>query len=347
MQGAVAQAARRPRRPPVGKLEGGRRAIRHACRICPTSGRRRWRPPAARAGGLDRLSSLFNSTLNPAIDAGRPAGRSRSTRFALLNEVVANPALYGFVNATGVAARRDAVHCTPGTLVAPNANLTYVFADGVHRRPAVQSSSQAIVSMITGPQQMARAGRGADRRRAGELAHARRPDACRRSTRRAARQARGVGRLRLRRRRLLDRRHQRQRRRQHRRRRRRHEALRQAARRRACSTTPRPRPTTRRRRRLQAARADGHGLRRATAKGRGTSARRWARAASTINDAQHRARPADADEIGRHQGLAVRRAPDRRLLVHGQDWIHGPTRKLTYQEIASGSSREKGSTARR
>ncbi len=114
--------------------------------------------PAAQAG-FTQLSSLFNSTLNAAIGQGNLQVIQFNT-FALLNEIAANPSLYGFVNATGVACTTSsALNCTPSTLVAPNANLNYVFADGKHGTTGTNLlMAQAMVSMITGPQQMAALG---------------------------------------------------------------------------------------------------------------------------------------------------------------------------------------------
>jgi len=109
--------------------------------------------------GLTDLSGLFNTTLNAAI------GQShlqviQFNLFALMNEVIAKPALYGFVNATGVACTTaSAFDCTPSTLVAPNANLTYVFADGKHGATGFYLlQAQAMESMIEGPLQMAALG---------------------------------------------------------------------------------------------------------------------------------------------------------------------------------------------
>jgi len=111
--------------------------------------------PAAQSA-LTSLSGLFNSTLNAAI--GQAGLRViQFNTFALMNEVIAQPALFGFVNTTGVACTTtSSFNCTSSTLVAPNANLNYVFADGKHGTTGFyEVLSQAITSMITGPQQMA------------------------------------------------------------------------------------------------------------------------------------------------------------------------------------------------
>lgn len=114
--------------------------------------------PAAQAA-LSGLSGLFNSTLNTAIGAAGLQVIQFNTN-ALFNEIIANPSLYGFGNTTATACTvPSSLNCTPSTLVAPDANMTYVFADGVHPTTgAVLLQTQAIVSMITGPQQMAALG---------------------------------------------------------------------------------------------------------------------------------------------------------------------------------------------
>jgi outer membrane lipase/esterase len=109
---------------------------------------------------FSQLSSLFNTTLNGAVGAaGLHVIQFNMT--ALLSEVIANPSLYGFTNTTVPACTTaSSLQCTPATLVpAPpgvNPALDYVYADSVH--PTTGSwllASQAMISMITGPQQMA------------------------------------------------------------------------------------------------------------------------------------------------------------------------------------------------
>jgi len=114
---------------------------------------------AAAQAALTSLSGLFNSTLNASISQGGLQVIQFNT-FALLNEIVAQGSLYGFVNTTGVACTTSsAFNCTPSTLIAPNANLNYVFADGKHGTTGTYLVlTQAMVSMITGPQQMAALG---------------------------------------------------------------------------------------------------------------------------------------------------------------------------------------------
>ena len=113
--------------------------------------------PAAQKGLTD-LSGLFNTTLNAAIGQSR-LQVIQFNLFKLMNEVIATPAAYGFVNTTGVACTVGADQCTSSTLVAPNANLNYVFADGKHGTTGFyQLQAQAVESMIEGPLQMAALG---------------------------------------------------------------------------------------------------------------------------------------------------------------------------------------------
>ena len=114
--------------------------------------------PAA-AGSASGLTTLFNLTLNGAI-ANLGFHVIPVNVYALLNEVIASPAKYGFTNTTGVACTTSSsITCTPATLVAPGAEKTYVFADGVHPTPATHAIiAQVALSMITGPEQMAALG---------------------------------------------------------------------------------------------------------------------------------------------------------------------------------------------
>ncbi|MCC7326992.1 MAG: autotransporter domain-containing protein [Burkholderiales bacterium] len=114
--------------------------------------------PQAQAG-LSALSGLFNSTLNAAIGQANINVIQFNTS-ALLSEIIAQPALYGFTNTTGVACTTSSsLDCTPSTLVAPNANIDYVFADSLHPTTGANLVlASAMQSMITGPMQMAALG---------------------------------------------------------------------------------------------------------------------------------------------------------------------------------------------
>ena len=114
---------------------------------------------AAGAAQLTAISNLFNSTLAAAVSSSGVQVIPFNSSL-LLNEIIAKPAAYGFVNTTvPVCTTSSALQCTPATLRDPIGNLTWVFADGVHPTTGADLLlSQAIVSMITGPMQMAALG---------------------------------------------------------------------------------------------------------------------------------------------------------------------------------------------
>ena len=114
--------------------------------------------PAGAAAGAPQLtaaSNLFNATLQGGLDA---LGGS-TIRFnveALLNEAIADPAAFGFVNVTVPACgATPSLLCTPGSLVAPDAARTFLFADDVHPTTATHAIiAQAVESMLEGPMKM-------------------------------------------------------------------------------------------------------------------------------------------------------------------------------------------------
>ena len=101
------------------------------------------------------LSGLFNSTLNAALSNAHLQIIQFNT-FALLDEIVANPAGFGFINVTQpVCTTPSSLNCTPSTLRDPTGNLTWSFADGIHPTTGLaQIFAQAAASMIEGPAKM-------------------------------------------------------------------------------------------------------------------------------------------------------------------------------------------------
>jgi outer membrane lipase/esterase len=101
------------------------------------------------------LTGLFNSTLQAGL-ASLNVDIIPMNVFGLLNEVIANPVSFGFVNVTTPACTTaSSITCTPATLVAPNAAQTYLFADDVHPTPAGhQIIADLAESEIMAPQQM-------------------------------------------------------------------------------------------------------------------------------------------------------------------------------------------------
>jgi outer membrane lipase/esterase len=113
------------------------------------------RSPAGTASGsatFTALSNLFNSTLIGGLDTlGAPT--MRVNILALFNEILANPAAYGFSDVTTPACgATPSLLCTSANFVAPNAASAFVFADGVHPTTAAHAViAQVVASMIEGP----------------------------------------------------------------------------------------------------------------------------------------------------------------------------------------------------
>jgi len=118
------------------------------------------RAPAGVASGqaasISALSSLFNTTFIGSLDAGG-IQTMRVNTFAFFNEVLANPAAFGFANVTTPACgATPSLVCTSANFVTPSAAQTFLFADGVHPTTAGHAAiAQLVESMIVGPQQMA------------------------------------------------------------------------------------------------------------------------------------------------------------------------------------------------
>ncbi|MCB1888127.1 MAG: autotransporter domain-containing protein [Rhodocyclaceae bacterium] len=87
---------------------------------------------AAGAAGLTQLSTGYNQLLGVGLAAtGVPVVMLDS--FGLLNEIVADPARYGFANASLPACgATPSLLCTEASFVAAGADQSFVFADGVH-----------------------------------------------------------------------------------------------------------------------------------------------------------------------------------------------------------------------
>lgn len=80
--------------------------------------------------------------------------------FHLLQEIVANPGIYGFRNVTGTACQpqitAQSLTCNPTTYVTPDAPDAYAFADGVHPTGAAHEIlADYAISVIEGPRQIA------------------------------------------------------------------------------------------------------------------------------------------------------------------------------------------------
>lgn len=93
---------------------------------------------AATAAGGTQLTQLFNSELKKALDATPSLSYLLLDVYAWNKGVLDNPASVGITNTTGTACNvavlpnNSSLFCNGATLVAANADMTYMFADGVH-----------------------------------------------------------------------------------------------------------------------------------------------------------------------------------------------------------------------
>jgi len=114
---------------------------------------------AAASAGATQLAAGFNLSLLAGLQsAGLRVIPVDS--FSLLAEIQANSAAYGFTNITTPACGAfppfssgpDALFCPPQVWAAPNANLTYLFADGIHPTTAAHAMiAQFVEQMIAAP----------------------------------------------------------------------------------------------------------------------------------------------------------------------------------------------------
>jgi outer membrane lipase/esterase len=112
--------------------------------------------PAGGAALLTGFSSLYNTELFTNL-AGTGLKVIALDVNSLFKEVLANPASYGFRNATTPACTvASSFSCTSATLVASDAAQTYVFADPVHPTTATHRIlSDYAISVIEAPQKIA------------------------------------------------------------------------------------------------------------------------------------------------------------------------------------------------
>jgi outer membrane lipase/esterase len=117
---------------------------------------------AAASAGATQLSGLYNGQLNIGLDQLSANGMNiiPVNAFALVNEVIASPAAYGFTNVTAPACTGgsgSSLQCGPqgsGAPVTyvPGTENTYLFADGVHPTQAADRLlSQAVLAEIAAP----------------------------------------------------------------------------------------------------------------------------------------------------------------------------------------------------
>ena len=111
------------------------------------------------AGAVTALSAGYNTTLFTGLQ-GTGARVIPVDTFTLFNQIIANPSAYGFSNATTPACGPfppftppiTSFFCYTGTLVAPGADQSYVFADSVHPTTAAHRLvAQFVEGMISAP----------------------------------------------------------------------------------------------------------------------------------------------------------------------------------------------------
>ena len=113
--------------------------------------------PSARAGGALGMAqgTALATAYNNALFAGlKSAGLNviPLDTFHILQEIVASPGTYGFTNVTGQACTAVLPTCNPTSLAAPNAQNTWLFADGVHPTTAThQILGQYAISVLDAP----------------------------------------------------------------------------------------------------------------------------------------------------------------------------------------------------
>ncbi len=112
--------------------------------------------PAA-AAQVSAITGLYNGTVQAGLDA-LGGNLLRIDMYALFNEILANPAAFGFTNTTALACAGvpSSLLCSPANLVAPNANQSYVFADGVHPTGGAHAAIAGVIaSILESPSQAA------------------------------------------------------------------------------------------------------------------------------------------------------------------------------------------------
>ncbi len=119
---------------------------------------------AAASGGATQLSQLYNSQLSLGLSDLSAQGMNiiPVNTFALVNQVIANPAAYGFSNVTAPAcgATASSLLCGPQGAglpfsYAPGTENTYLFADDVHPTTAAHALlAQVVKSELAAPEQV-------------------------------------------------------------------------------------------------------------------------------------------------------------------------------------------------
>ncbi len=113
--------------------------------------------PTSRLGGAAAMAqgTALANAYNSALFSGLASAGLRVIpvdTFHLLQEIVADPAAYGFTNTSTAACTLALPLCNPTSLVSADAGTTYVFADGVHPTAAThQILGQYALSILEAP----------------------------------------------------------------------------------------------------------------------------------------------------------------------------------------------------
>lgn len=122
----------------------------------PDIGRTPFGTGSGQGAQISAITGVYNTALISGLDAiGTPT--MRVNIFALFSEFLANPAAFGFVDATTRACGATrALLCTSADLVTPDAASTFLFADDVHPTAAGHAMiAQLVASMLEGPARIA------------------------------------------------------------------------------------------------------------------------------------------------------------------------------------------------
>lgn len=117
--------------------------------------------PAGMAGGT-QLATSYNNALFSGLASANLRVIPLDT-FHLLQEIVNNPAPYGFRNVTDVGCRTQpapagasSLFCNPGSYVAPDVPTAFAFADGVHPSSGAHAIlADYAISILEAPRQLA------------------------------------------------------------------------------------------------------------------------------------------------------------------------------------------------
>jgi outer membrane lipase/esterase len=106
--------------------------------------------------GIKNFLTQVSQSYNQILNAGLGSHTLAVNTYALFGQIVADPAKYGFTNINTPACTTSSSHdCDGSTLVAPGADQTYLFADGVHPTTAAHAMlAQVVLSELAAPRQI-------------------------------------------------------------------------------------------------------------------------------------------------------------------------------------------------